>query len=127
MNSKTKRYAIAAAAVLLAVLHQDYWLWNDATLVFGFIPSGLAYHAGFSICAAILGTRDPDLRDDLISFVSSMHGESYDWDDKEGERAKWLRRLHPVPRRAQPSRGRARRSAHARCPGRPRALVSVPR
>ncbi len=33
--------------VLLAVLHQDFWWWDDGhTLVFGFMPVGLAYHAG---------------------------------------------------------------------------------
>lgn len=38
--------------VALAVLHQDFWLWDDRSLVLGFIPSGLAYHAGFSLIAA---------------------------------------------------------------------------
>ena len=38
--------------VLLAILHQDVWLWENRTLVFGFLPIGLAYHAGFSIAAA---------------------------------------------------------------------------
>lgn len=41
-------------ALILAVLHQDFWLWNDKTLVFGFLPSGLAYHAWYSIAAAAL-------------------------------------------------------------------------
>ncbi len=39
--------------VLLAVLHQDFWWWDDGhTLVFGFMPVGLAYHAGVSVAAA---------------------------------------------------------------------------
>ena len=38
--------------ILLAILHQDFWYWNDPTLVFGFMPVGLAYHALFSLCAA---------------------------------------------------------------------------
>ena len=38
--------------VVLAVLHQDFWLWDDRTLVFGFVPAGLAYHAGYSLAAA---------------------------------------------------------------------------
>ena len=37
----------------MVVLHQDFWLWKDKTLVFGFMPIGLAYHAGYSILAAI--------------------------------------------------------------------------
>lgn len=39
--------------VVLFVLHQDFWNWSDTTLVFGFLPIGLAYHAGFSIAAAL--------------------------------------------------------------------------
>jgi hypothetical protein len=36
------------------VLHQDLWNWKKAQpLVFGFLPPGLAYHAGYSILAAI--------------------------------------------------------------------------
>ncbi len=41
--------------VLLAILHQDFWWWDDSdTLVFGFVPLGLAYHAGISMVAALL-------------------------------------------------------------------------
>ena len=38
--------------VALAVLHQDFWNWDKATLVFGFMPIGLAYHALYSMVAA---------------------------------------------------------------------------
>lgn len=56
MNSsgKTAGMVILIAALLMAVLHQDFWLWNDKTLIFDFMPIGLAYHASFSIAAAIL-------------------------------------------------------------------------
>ena len=47
------KYVWIAAAVLF-VLHQDFWYWADATLVFGFMPIGLAYHALYSIVAACL-------------------------------------------------------------------------
>ncbi len=41
--------------VLLAILHQDFWWWDRIDpLVLGFIPIGLAYHAGVSIAAAVL-------------------------------------------------------------------------
>lgn len=40
------------AVLALAVLHQDFWLWDDASLVFGFLPVGLAYHAAYSLVAA---------------------------------------------------------------------------
>ena len=34
---------------LLAVLHYDFWYWDDTSLLFGFMPIGLAYHAVFSL------------------------------------------------------------------------------
>lgn len=49
MTSNASRNAVLALVVVLAVLHQDFWLWDDATLVMGFLPAGLAWHAGFSI------------------------------------------------------------------------------
>ena len=39
--------------MVLAVLHQDVWNWDNADLVFGFLPVGLAYHAGYSVVAAL--------------------------------------------------------------------------
>ncbi len=39
-------------ALLLLVLHQDFWAWSDRTLVLGFLPIGLAYHLVFSLAAA---------------------------------------------------------------------------
>ena len=38
--------------LILLVLHQDFWNWDNANLVFGFMPVGLAYHAGYSLIAA---------------------------------------------------------------------------
>ena len=38
--------------LVLVVLHQDFWLWDDARLVMGFLPSGLAYHAAYSVATA---------------------------------------------------------------------------
>jgi hypothetical protein len=46
---------VYALIVLLAILHQDFWWWDDSdTLVCGFLPIGLAYHAGVSAAAAVL-------------------------------------------------------------------------
>mgnify|MGYP005658956929 FL=1 len=39
--------------VVLAVLHQDAWTWSSTHLVFGFMPLGLAYHALYSLTAAL--------------------------------------------------------------------------
>lgn len=48
------RKVIWTAAIILAILHQDVWYWNDRTLLFGFLPVGLAYHMLFSIAASCL-------------------------------------------------------------------------
>lgn len=39
--------------ILLIILHQDFWFWTDDTLVFGFIPIGLFYHALISVGAGV--------------------------------------------------------------------------
>jgi hypothetical protein len=39
---------------LLVVLHHDWWFWNDARLVFGFLPIGLGYHMLISVAAGAL-------------------------------------------------------------------------
>ena len=39
--------------IVLAVLHQDVWNWDRPDLVFGFMPIGLAYHAAYSLVAAV--------------------------------------------------------------------------
>jgi len=36
------------------LLHQDFWNWRKSDLVLGFLPVGLAYHAGYSILAAVM-------------------------------------------------------------------------
>lgn len=47
------KYLIWGMVILLLIVHQDVWFWSDPTLVFGFIPVGLAFHAGISIAASI--------------------------------------------------------------------------
>ena len=54
------KHAVWILVLLLLVLHQDYWQWNDTTLFFGFLPHSLAYHAGISLAAAgvwVLATK----------------------------------------------------------------------
>jgi|AP95_1055475.scaffolds.fasta_scaffold187616_2 hypothetical protein len=41
------------ALVLLFVLHQDFWLWSDASIVLG-LPVGLTYHIGLCILASVV-------------------------------------------------------------------------
>ena len=43
-----------ALVVVLAILHYDFWYWDDQTLVFGFMPIGLFYQALISVAAAII-------------------------------------------------------------------------
>ncbi len=38
--------------IALFVLHHDFWNWSRTDLVLGFLPVGLAWHAGFSLVAA---------------------------------------------------------------------------
>jgi hypothetical protein len=47
-------WVIGALVVVLGLLHQDFWFWSDSTLVFGFLPVGLFYHALYSIAAGCL-------------------------------------------------------------------------
>jgi hypothetical protein len=48
----TKKRIIFIVFVLLLLLHQDSWNWNNADLILGFMPVGLFYHACYSLVAA---------------------------------------------------------------------------
>lgn len=48
------RCALYIGIALLTVVHQDFWLWDDPTLVLGFLPVGLAYHVFYSLLTAAL-------------------------------------------------------------------------
>lgn len=50
------KYGLAALVLLVLALHQDSWNWTNKSLVFGFLPIGLAYHGLYSIMAAITMT-----------------------------------------------------------------------
>ena len=47
------RYVVWSLVILLVILHQDNWLWEDSRLVFGFLPITLLYHAGISLGAGV--------------------------------------------------------------------------
>ena len=47
------KYVVWGLVVALMILHQDVWFWEDKTLVLGFIPIGLFYHACISVGAGI--------------------------------------------------------------------------
>lgn len=49
-----RNLALTLLVIAVYVLHQDFWNWKKAQpLVLGFLPPGLAYHAGYSILAAV--------------------------------------------------------------------------
>ena len=49
-----KRILLVIAVITLYILHQDFWFWRNAHLVFGFVPIGLFYQGCFSVAAAFL-------------------------------------------------------------------------
>lgn len=50
-----KKFFIFLLIAAVYVAHQDFWNWRTAEpMVFGFLPIGLAYHAAYSIAAAIM-------------------------------------------------------------------------
>lgn len=53
MKKTFPKWTLYLGLLVLYVLHNDLWLWNDSTLVLG-LPVGLAYHFGFSIVTAVL-------------------------------------------------------------------------
>jgi hypothetical protein len=51
IGNENMKYVIWLMVLALIVAHQDLWYWEDPTLVFGFIPIGLFYHACISLAA----------------------------------------------------------------------------
>ena len=50
-----KKFLLFLLVAAVYAAHQDLWNWKRSDpLVFGFLPIGLAYHAGYSILAALL-------------------------------------------------------------------------
>jgi uncharacterized oligopeptide transporter (OPT) family protein len=71
----SKLILLTTLVVVVYVLHQDFWNWERAEpLVFGFLPVGLAYHAAYSVLAAITMAI-------LVKFAWPKHLE-----DAEAER-----------------------------------------
>jgi len=51
---KTGRLIIASLVILLIILHQDNWNWDNTNLVFGVIPVTLFYHMCISVGASLV-------------------------------------------------------------------------
>ncbi|HMG36844.1 MAG TPA: DUF3311 domain-containing protein [Blastocatellia bacterium] len=76
-----KGRVLAAAIVLLYVLHQDFWYWRDARpLVFGFLPIGLFYHAVFTLVLS------------LTMWVLVRYAWPSQFSDELGEEGSWAER-----------------------------------
>jgi hypothetical protein len=58
------------------VLHQDFWNWKNSEVVLVFLPVGLAYHAGYSILAAITMAV-------LVKFAWPKHLENVEPDKSQ--------------------------------------------
>ena len=74
MKKSVRSLLLYAALVVLYLLHNDLWLWNDASLVLG-LPAGLAYHIGFAVATSIV----------LALLVIHAWPEHLDVDLKDGE------------------------------------------
>ena len=55
VESSSGKILVGGLFLLMFVLHQAKWWWDDATLVLGFLPVGLAFHAAFSLACTALG------------------------------------------------------------------------
>ena len=50
-----KNVLLCLLVISVYLLHQDFWNWQRyEPLTFGFVPIGLAYHAGYSVIAAVM-------------------------------------------------------------------------
>ena len=50
-----RKFSLSLLVIVVFLVHQDFWNWKIAEpFVFGFLPVGLAYHAGYAILAAIM-------------------------------------------------------------------------
>ena len=74
---KLKTCLLTALLAVVYVLHQDFWNWKQAyPLIFGFLPIGLAYQAGYSILASammavLVSTAWPKHLEDVESEVKA--------------------------------------------------------
>ena len=53
MKKAFSRWILYIGLVVLFLLHNDFWLWDNPKRVIG-LPIGLLYHIGYCIAAAIL-------------------------------------------------------------------------
>jgi hypothetical protein len=55
MDDMRTRILVSTLVLVVFLLHQDFWNWTKTEpLLLGFLPPGLAYHAGYCFVAALL-------------------------------------------------------------------------
>ena len=75
------RTLVIALIILLAILHHDWWWWDaKEPLVLGFMPVGLAWHAGISLAAGLVGLV-------AVKFCWPDHLDEEDDDGEAGAEA----------------------------------------
>jgi len=48
------RTVLYLSLFILFLIHQDSWFWDDPTMLLGFVPVGLAYHAVYCVVSSIV-------------------------------------------------------------------------
>lgn len=48
------KWFLTLIVIGLLVVHHDIWNWKNSTLMLGILPAGLAYHAFYSVMAALV-------------------------------------------------------------------------
>jgi hypothetical protein len=65
-----KAAVLTILCIVVYALHQDFWFWKThEPMLFGILPIGLAYHAGFCFLCALLMFI-------LVKFAWPSHLES---------------------------------------------------
>jgi hypothetical protein len=78
---KRGRLIIAALVILLIILHQDNWNWENSNLMFGFIPVTLFYQMCISMGAGavwFLATKiawPDELEEKVLSEIKEANKE----------------------------------------------------
>jgi presenilin-like A22 family membrane protease len=73
MNNRFVRWILYIALVVLFLLHNDFWFWDNPKVVLG-LPIGLIYHIGFCVAATILMAL-------MVNRVSPHHLRDEDIDE----------------------------------------------
>ena len=73
MRKTLPRWILYIALVVLFLLHNDFWFWDNPKVVLG-LPIGLLYHIGFCVAAAILMTL-------TINYAWPSHLQDEDTDE----------------------------------------------